>query len=124
MRNPFRQISPARIGLALRLLGVLVLLMGLGSAALIWRADDRAAEQLTNPAAPLAASDSRKQSREIEIYYGKTGVLMERWREELGDLTHGKPLAKLIAVFTLIAACGCFYLAERWPLAGADSGRR
>ena len=117
MRRSFSSITPARVRSTLNLIGVLILLTGFGSAALIWRAQDRAGkeggDEVTNPGAPLATSDSRKQSREVEIYYGKTGVLLERWSERAESLAHGRPLAKIIAVVSCVTAVGCFFVAGR-----------
>jgi hypothetical protein len=119
MPKRFHPISPARMRSALNLAGLLILIAGLTSAAFIWRAHqndiEKEDEQLANPAAPLALSDSRKQSRQIEIYYGKTGVLFERWSEKLQTLSHGKPLAKVIVVVSLITAASCFLTATRVP---------
>lgn len=105
----------------LRILGAVILLAGLGAAVLTWQADDGSAEAdadlAANPAMPLATMDSKKQSREIEIYYGKTGLLMERGRAELRQLTHGKPLAISIVLVCGGSAWICFLMADRW-LAG------
>ena|SRR5579862_3313619 len=123
MPNPLRRISPAQLRAVLNYLGVLVPLVGFVSAAIIWHASEGAptgGQDADNPAAPLSASDSRKQSREIEIYYGKTGVLMERWREGLETMSHGKPLAKMILVISSITGVGCLLLATRLP---DDKGR-
>jgi hypothetical protein len=92
----------------------MVLVAGLGSAVLIWRAQDRIeredeAAQIANPGAPLSPLDSRRQVRDVEIYYGKLGVLME----EADELLHGKPLAKTIAVVSVITAAGLFLVAAR-----------
>jgi hypothetical protein len=117
MRRAFSSITPARVRLTLNLIGVLILLTGLASAAVIWRAQDRADKESgqtsANPAEPLSTSDSRKQSREVEIYYGKTGLLMERWSERVQGLAHGKPLAKMIVVVSSTMAVGCFFVAVR-----------
>ena len=95
----------------------MVLLLGFISAAVVWRTQGNggkeSADEAANPAAPLATSDSRKQSREVEIYYGKTGLLLERWSERAVGLAHGKPLAKLIAVVSSLTAVGCFFVAAR-----------
>ena len=109
-----RAISFARLPSTLNWLGVLVLSAGLGSAVLIWRAQDRMdreneAAQTADPAAPLSPLDSRRQVRDVELYYGKTGVLMEK----ADELFHGKPLAKSIAVVSVIAAAGLFLVAAR-----------
>lgn len=113
------QMSPARVRRGLNFAGILILLGGLIAPAIIWQAqrDDSNGEdgQLSNPAAPLATSDSRKQSRQVEIYYGKTGLLFERWSEEAAALTHGKGLAKTLAVLSVIAGVTCFLAASRLP---------
>ncbi|HWX21029.1 MAG TPA: hypothetical protein VN578_14105 [Candidatus Binatia bacterium] len=97
-------------------LGIVILLAGLGRAVLVWRAQDRIdreneAMQTANPAAPLPPLDSRKHVRDVEIYYGKLGVLAEEAEEWL----HGKPLAKAIAVVSIITAIGLFLVAVRLP---------
>lgn len=105
--------------LPLRVIGMLVLVAGLTTSWWVWRTQDRdqelEQEQLNNPSAPLAISDSRKQSRNVEIYYGKTGVLVERWSERLEPWLHGKSLVGIIAVLSAITATGCFFLASRLP---------
>ena len=107
-------ISFAQLRSRLNWLGVVVLVAGLGSAVLIWRAQDRIereaeAAQSADPAAPLSPLDSRKQVRDVEMYYGKLGVLME----EAEELLHGKPLAKTIAVVSVLTATGLFLFAAR-----------
>jgi hypothetical protein len=91
-----------------------VLVAGLGSAILIWRAQDRIdreneAAQYADPSAALSPLDSRKQIRDVEMYYGKFGVLSE----EAEELLHGKPLAKTIGVISVLAATGLFLVAAR-----------
>ena len=100
---------------ALNWLGVLVLVAGLGSAVLIWRAQDRIereneAAQSADPAAPLSPLDSRAQVRDVQLYYGNVGVLMEK----ADELLHGKPLARTIAVVSVITAAGLFLVAARF----------
>jgi hypothetical protein len=104
----------ARPRSALTWSGIVILVVGLGSSALIWRAQDRIdreneAAQFANPAAPLSQLDSRKQVRDIEMYSGKVGVLML----EAEEVLHGKPLARAIAVVSVVTATGLFLLAVR-----------
>jgi hypothetical protein len=107
-------ISFAQLRSRLNWLGVVVLVAGLGSAVLIWRAQDRIdreneAAESADPAALLSPLDSRRQVRDVEIYYGKLGVLMEEGEE----LLHGKPLAKTIGVVSVLTATGLFLVAAR-----------
>jgi hypothetical protein len=106
-------MSVARLRLTLNLLGAVALLVGLVSAALIWQAQERIerqeAAQGADSAAPLSPLDSRKQVRDVEIYYGKSGVLIE----EAEQLLHGKPLAKTIAILSLVTGGGFFLVAAR-----------
>ena len=117
MPRRFCPIPPARMRVGLNLVGFVLLLVGFAAAGFIWRSQNgvtQSDQQAADPAAPLAPSDSRKQSRQIEIYYGKSGVLFERWSERLQSLEHGKPLAKAIVVVTCITAFGCFFVAARF----------
>jgi hypothetical protein len=110
-------MSRARVRLILNLAGLVVLLAGYTTAALIWRAQSRVdqanADLAANPAAPVPPLDSKKDARQIEVEYGKSGVLMESFMEWAGSLTHGKNLAKIIIVASSVAAIGCFFMAGR-----------
>ncbi len=109
--------SPARKRLFLNLLGLGILLGGYCVALLIWQAQNRLDQQqadlASNPAAPLSALDSKKDTREMEVTYGKSGVLMESVSEWFTKMTHGRPLAKNIIVLSSLAAIGCFVWAAR-----------
>ena len=98
--------------------GVLILMVGMSSAVLIWRHQDRIereneAVQSADSATPLSPLDSRKHMRDMEIYSGKLGVLMER----AGELFQGKALAKIIA-FAAILASGSLFLLSAWTNPG------
>ena len=47
---------------------------------------------------------------DAELYYDKPGLLVERWKGALGELTRGKGLALAIGVVSLVVAGGidCF----------------
>jgi hypothetical protein len=98
----------------LRLAAVAVLVAGLASSILIWRAQDRIERE--NGGAQAADADiipspldDRRQMRDLELYGGKGSVLME----EAKELLHGKPLAKTIAVASVIIAAGLFLVTVR-----------
>ena len=117
MLQPSTPSVTPRLRLALKVGGCVILVSGWISAALIWHAhahdNDFADDRLANPLMPLTTGESRKQSRQVEIYYGKTGVLFERWSEKAAELSHGKPLAELVFGISLITSLGCFFLASR-----------
>lgn len=124
MMNPKQclALAPARIGLILKLVGLLILLGGLSSARAIWLKQDRLDRQTAalvakNPAAadvldPMSPDDSRRYTHDAELYYGKTGLLMDKLWRHLEGLTHGKGLADTIAVGSVVAAVGCFWFAK------------
>jgi hypothetical protein len=109
-------MTSARLRLTLNWSGAVLLTVGLGTAVLIWNAQDRIdreneAAQIADPQAPLSSLDSRRHMRDLELYSGKVGVLMEEARE----LLHGKPLARTIAVASVLTATGLFLIASRSP---------
>lgn len=106
----------------LRLVAVTVLIAGLGSAISIWLDQDRIDRQArtagTEVTQPLSPEDSRRYSRDVQLYYGETGLLVEKWKHWLGELTHGKPLAYTIGISSLVVAIGLLYMADRSRAAG------
>ena len=109
-------MTSARLRLTLNWSGAVLLMVGLGTAVLIWRAQDRIdreneAAQIADPQAPLSPLDSRRHIRDVELYSGKVGVLME----EAEELLHGKPLARTIALASVLTATGLFLVAARFP---------
>ena len=90
-----------------------VLVVGLGSAAVVWRAQDAVDGQQRQPSdlASLNPDDSARYSRQVEIYYGKVGVLTEKWLRGIEELGHGKALAKTLVFASLVVAGGLFVLA-------------
>jgi hypothetical protein len=101
---------------ALRLSAVVILVVGLASSIFVWRAQDRierenGGAQAADADVLLSPLDDRKQLRDLELYGGKGSVLME----EAKGLLHGKPLAKTIAVVSVITAAGLFLVTVRQP---------
>ena len=90
----------------LNLLAVMGLICDLGTATSIWLAQDR-----MDLAGPLSPQDSRRYPHNVELYYGETGLLMDKWKGWWEEMAQGKPLATIIAVASLVTAGGCFYLA-------------
>jgi hypothetical protein len=110
----------------LKVLGVIILVAGLSTAASIWLAQDRIDRLRTDGEAdvngPLSPEDSRRYTHEVEVYYGQTGLLMEKWRRWWEEWTQGKLLAEVIKVSSVILASGVFYMAgnRRCPKAAPN----
>ena len=97
------------------ILGFVILLAGYVSAGLVWRAQDRLDASL--PAnAPLALADSRKETQQLEMIEGKTGLMFDRWTNSLTGLFHGRNLAKTLVVLSSAAAIGCFIFGSLRPV--------
>src|SRR5271157_454512 len=104
-RTPGPDRSP-RGGARLRTIGVLVLLLGLGGAGVVYWTG-AAPEDLSDD--PSTARAYKREAREIEINFGKMGLLMNGLWE---DLKHPGTQAVVIAVASILAASGCFYFAR------------
>jgi hypothetical protein len=95
-----------RAGTTLRIIGAVILALGLGGAGLVyWLSappDDLSDEV-------LRASNSKRVQRAIEVNVGKMGVVMDGLAEDLED-----PATKaiVIAVAAILLASGCFYFAH------------
>ena len=99
--NPSRK-QPKR----LRMMGVIVLLLGLaGAGAVYWRG--------THSGEPsedeLLPGNARAEARQMEILYGKLGLLTVELSD---DLKQPGTQACIIATISILAAAGCFYFAR------------
>lgn len=105
---------------AFKALGVLVFILGLGSAGLIYgNAQHRSATASNGQGTSavdggwqdgtLSAQDSKKSSRDLELYYGKLGMLVVRLRDWVEQPVN---LAIIIATVSTLAAVGCFLVAD------------
>jgi hypothetical protein len=111
----------------LRVLGLVIMASGLGSATSIWltqaRLDRQMAARGPDVRGPLTPEDSRRYTHDLQLYYGQTGLLTEKWKRWLGELTQGKPLAGVIAVASLLIGGGLFYMPRRLPQATVPPAR-
>lgn len=100
--------SGSRRRARLRTVGFLILVLGLGSAGLVYRLGTRPAE--AQPDLALVGY-SRSRSRQMSMLYGKSGLLIDDLCE---SLKHPGTQGVLLASFAALVASGCFYLA-RFP---------
>jgi len=92
------------------IIGVVVLLVGLGSAGLVYR--NRPATPTTTSDwkdSSLTVTDSKISTRNIELYGGKIEVLMVKYQE---GLRHPTVLAIICGTLSILIALGCFFVAH------------
>jgi hypothetical protein len=99
----------------LNYIGIFILMIGVGVAEFIyWRSlHGDAGSDGENPL--LSQYDSRVYQREIQMYTGTFGLIMDEWSRAAAKLGEPKPLAITIAVLSMLAAGGCFLAASRFP---------
>ncbi len=106
---------------SLYLLSCVILLVGLGSAVLIYRAAANTQanalgyDQGDGSVYPVMPEDSKKYLRDMELYGGKANVLADQLRRGFDGLWHGKSLAYTIACISALLALGVFAAASRLP---------
>ncbi len=105
-----------------KLLSLIVLLVGLASAAIIYhRAGNVPYGALGSEGGyPIMPEDSKQYLRSMELYGGKANVLADELRRWIGGLFQGKSLAKIIAFLTILIAGGLFLAARHLPSAGRN----
>jgi len=105
----------------LNLFGAIILLVGLGSAILIYRTAQNNSntvlgyEEGNGSVYPVRPEDSKKYLRDMELYGGKANVLADEFRRWFIGLWHGESLAFTVAGITIFISIGVFYAANRLP---------
>jgi len=97
---------PPEAGARLRTIGVLILLLGLAGAGLVYWTG-APPKDLSDDVS--TAETSKKVARDIELNFGKMGLLMNDFSE---DLKHPGVRAVLILAGSILVASGCFYFAR------------
>ena len=102
----------------LNLFSAIILMAGLGSAALIHQRagnDPYGAlgyEVVDGTMYPIMPENSKLYRHNLEVYGGKFTVIMDDFRRWFVGLWHGKSLALVIACTTIIISFGFFYTAN------------
>jgi len=105
----------------LNLISVMILLVGLGSAVLIYRTAENESnsilgyEIIGGQAYPIMPEDSKMYLRDLQLYSGKAGVLADDFRRWFVGLWYGKSLAFTVAYITLFVSFVVFYAANHLP---------
>jgi hypothetical protein len=105
----------------LNLIGAIILLVGLGSAILIYLiAENDLKKVLGYEVAgegvyPITPEDSRMYVHDMELFGGKAAVLANEFRNWFDGLWHGKSLAFTVACISIIISFGFFFVAKHIP---------
>ena len=93
----------------LNYVGLFILIAGMGTAEVIyWRSLHQEAGDFVD-----SPYDSRVFEQTMERTVGVFGLLMDEWSRGVAKLEEPKPLAITIAVVSMMAAGGCFFVASR-----------
>jgi hypothetical protein len=104
--TPGRGSSP-RPGARVRLIGVVVLTLGLSGACLVYLTGPPPPEDLSSD--PSTARAYKRDLRDTEMNFGRMGVIVnDLW----ADLQSPGAQAVLIAGVGVVVASGCFYFAR------------
>jgi hypothetical protein len=115
-----RKILNQRTGL--KLISAIILLVGLGSAALIYQragnAPDGALgyEGADGTIYPIMPGDSKLYRHNLEVYGGKFSVIMDDFRRWFVGLWQGKSLAVIIACTAIMISLAVFTAANHVTL--------
>lgn len=88
------------------MVGVMVLVLGIAGAGLVYWLGTRSAN-LSDDLSMVGFN--RAEQRQMGQLYGKSGVLIEQWSD---DLKQPGTQAILIVIISALIAIGCFYFAR------------
>jgi flagellar basal body-associated protein FliL len=90
----------------LKTIGVIVLVLGLGSAGLVYWLGTRSPDVMDDLS---MLGFNKAQSRQMGILYGKMGLFTE---DLLNDLKRPGTQATIITAVSILIAAGCFYFSR------------
>jgi hypothetical protein len=105
----------------LNLISAIILVVGLGSAMLIYRTAENNVsgvigyEEGGGSVYPIMPGESKKYLRDMELYGGKANVIADEFRRWVVGLWHGKSLAYTVACIAIVTSFGVFYVANHLP---------
>jgi hypothetical protein len=113
----------------LNLISFIILLVGLGSAALIYHIAGNDSDSvlgyeiIDGSAYPIRPEDSRMYLRNLQLYGGKTSILTDEVNRWFVGLWQGKSLAFTISYITLFVFFVVFYFANHFPFKDKNNNR-
>ena len=97
--------SPKRAA-RLRMIGILVLLLGIGGAGVVYWLGTRSPDVSDNLS---MVGYNKARTRQMGMLYGKMGPVIEKWFDELKQ---PGTQAEIIITVSILIAAGCFYFAR------------
>ena len=105
-------LSPTSWRSLLKHIGIFILLAGMGVGEFIYLRSLQGSSG-TDDAYPLLSQyDSRVYQRDVRMYVGTFGLIMNQWSRAAAKLGEPRPLAITITVLSMLAAGGCFMVAS------------
>ena len=89
-----------------RMIGLIVLLLGIGGAGLVYWLGTRSANVMDDLS---MVGFNKARTRQMGMLYGKMGPVIEEWFD---DLKQPGTQATIIAAVSTLIATGCFYFAR------------
>jgi hypothetical protein len=105
----------------LKLISAIILLVGLGSAVLIYQTAETdlssalGYEIAGDSVYPIMPGNSKMYKHDLELYGGKAVVLADEFRRWFIGLWHGKSLAFTVAFISIFISFGFFFAANYMP---------
>jgi hypothetical protein len=98
--------SSSKRAARLRIIGTVVLVLGLGSAGLVYWLGTRSPDVMDDLS---MVGYNKAQTRQMGMLYGKMGPVIEEWFD---DLKQPGTQAEIIVVASTLIVVGCFYFAR------------
>ncbi len=102
----------------LRIIGALILIVGLASAGAVYLTAEKSAadavgyEMIDGQAYPISPASSKRYVHDLEVYGGKAAVMADELNRWFSGLWQGTSLAYTIAFLAIVASLGCFFVAS------------
>jgi flagellar basal body-associated protein FliL len=98
--------SSSRRAARLRMIGIIVLLLGIGGAGVVYWLGTRSPDVSDDLS---MVGYHKAQTRQMGMLYGKMGPVIEEWFD---DLNQPGTQTEIIVVISILVAAGCFYFAR------------
>jgi hypothetical protein len=107
--------SPTSRRSLLNYIGIFILLAGMSVGEFIYWRSLQGGLGTPDQDPLISQYDSRVYQRNVQVYVGMFGLIMDQWSRAAAKLGEPRPLAITITVVSMLAAGGCFTVASRMP---------